>query len=99
MYNILKNHHTFVCAIMCASNGCTFVCNVLNRAQERINQHLNNKSRKVETCPVHKHSLIYHRGKKFSIRYKILKNSVGDPITRQITDAVLILSLIQRMDT
>ena len=61
-----------------------------NSADERITQHFDDWTRKVDTCPLYRHSLLYHQGNKFPVRVKILKSCFGDPTTRRITEAVLI---------
>ena len=61
-----------------------------NSAHERINQHYEDWTRKLDSSPLHRHAQSHHKGNKFPIRVKILKNCYGDPTTRKITEAVLI---------
>ena len=61
-----------------------------NSADERITQHFKDWERKESTCPLYRHSQLYHQGNKFPVSVKILKNCFGDPTTRRITEAVLI---------
>ena len=61
-----------------------------NSAHERINQHFQDWERKMETCPLYRHSQLYHNGRRFSVSIKILKTCFGDPTTRRITESVLI---------
>ena len=91
-------------SVNCRARGCVYEmqCNECERkyrgqtgnsAQERINQHFQDWDRKVETCPLHRHSVLYHGGKKFPVSVKILKTCFGDPTTRRITESVLIDNL------
>ena len=61
-----------------------------NSADERVSQHFDDWTRKIETCPLHRHSILYHQGRKFPVGVKVLKSCFGDPTTRRITEAVLI---------
>ena len=53
-----------------------------NSAQERINQHFQDWERKVEACPLYRHSVLYHGGRKFPVSVKILRACFGDPTAR-----------------
>ena len=59
-------------------------------ADERIDQHFDDWKRGLDTCPLYRHSQLYHQGKRFPVGVKILKNCFGDPTTRRISEAVLI---------
>ena len=61
-----------------------------NSAQERINQHFQDWERKVEACPLYRHSVLYHGGRKFPVSVRILRACFGDPTARRITESVLI---------
>jgi uncharacterized protein YktA (UPF0223 family) len=85
----------------CRARGCIYEmqCEECSRryrgqtgvsADERIDKHFEDWKRRVEACPLYRHSQLYHEGKSFPVRVKILKNCFGDPTTRRITEAVLI---------
>ena len=87
--------------VNCRTRGCVYEmqCKECNRkyrgqtgnsAHERINQHFNDWERKLDTCPLYRHSNLYHNGSDFPIKVKILKTCFGDPTLRNITEAVLI---------
>ena len=87
--------------VNCRARGCVYemLCSECERryrgqtgnsVQERINQHFEDWTRKLDTSPLFRHSQLHHQGKKFPVRVKILKNCFGDPTTRKITEAVLI---------
>ena len=87
--------------VNCRARGCIYemICKECERkyrgqtgntAQERVNKHFEDWKGKVESCPLHRHSLLYHEGRAFPVAVKILKNCFGDPTTRRITEAVLI---------
>ena len=61
-----------------------------NSAHERINQHFYEWERRIECCPLYRHSQIYHNNNNFPVKVKILKTCFGDPTLRHITEAVLI---------
>ena len=87
--------------VNCKARGCIYEmhCKLCDRkyrgqtgnsAQERINQHFNDWNRKLDTCPLYRHSQVYHQGDSFPVGVKILRNCFGDPTARRISEAVLI---------
>ena len=87
--------------VNCRARGCVYemICKECERkyrgqtgvsAQERMNKHFDDWKNKVESCPLYRHSELYHGGGTFPVGVKILKNCFGDPTTRRITEAVLI---------
>ena len=87
--------------VNCRARGCVYemLCGECERkyrgqtgnsAHERINQHFEDWTRKLDSSPLHRHSQLHHQGNKFPVRIRILKNCFGDPTTRKITEAVLI---------
>ena len=87
--------------VNCRARGCIYEmqCKECERryrgqtgvsADERIDQHFDDWKRGLDTCPLHRHSQLYHQGKRFPVGVKILKNCFGDPTTRRISEAVLI---------
>ena len=61
-----------------------------NSADERISQHFEDWKRRLDTCPLYRHSQLYHQGNRFPVGVRILSNCFGDPTTRRITESVLI---------
>ena len=87
--------------VNCRARGCVYemICDECERkyrgqtgnsSQERINKHFEDWKNKVESCPLYRHSELYHGGKSFPVSVRIMKNCFGDPTTRKITEAVLI---------
>ena len=87
--------------VNCKARGCIYEmhCKLCDRkyrgqtgnsAQERINQHFNDWTRKLDTCPLYRLSQIYHQGNSFPVGVKILRNCFRDPTVRRISEAVLI---------
>ena len=61
-----------------------------NSAYERTSQHFEYWMRKLEGSPLYKHEQLYHDGIVFPVNMKITKRCFGDPMKRQIAEAVLI---------
>ena len=87
--------------VNCRARGCVYelICEEClrkyrgqtgNAAGCRINQHFEDWKNKLESCPLYRHSQLFHQGNEFPVRVKILKNCFGDPTTRKITESVLI---------
>ena len=87
--------------VNCRARGCIYemVCQECERkyrgqtgnsAQERVGQHFKDWNSKDDKCPLYRHSQLYHKGERFRVGVKILRNCFGDPTTRRISEAVLI---------
>ena len=68
--------------VNCRARGCIYEmwCKECQRkyrgqtgvsADERIGKHFEDWKRKLETCPLHRHSQLYHQGKRFPVGVKI----------------------------
>ena len=87
------------CRVMKAMERCFWKCQECERkyrgqtgnsAQERVGQHFKDWNSKDDKCPLYRHSQLYHKGERFRVGVKILRNCFGDPTTRRISEAVLI---------
>ena len=58
--------------------------------QTRTNEHFEDWKRGEDKRPLHRHSQLFHNGKRFPLSIKILKKYYGDPTGRKIAEAVLI---------
>ena len=85
----------------CRVRGCVYelVCEECQRKYrgqtgnsigERTNEHFDDWKRGNDKSPLHRHSQLFHDGKRFPVSVKILRKCFGDPTGRKITEAVLI---------
>ena len=58
--------------------------------QTRTNEHFEDWKRGEDKSPLHRHSQLFHDGKRFPLSIKILKKCYGNPTGRKIAEAVLI---------
>ena len=83
----------------CRTRGCVYKieCNECNRKYggqtgrsiyERIKEHENDNGKRMEKCPLWKHSLEYHEGRAFEYGVNILSECFGKPSRRLITEAL-----------
>ena len=90
----------------CRTRGCVYQLECIecerkyrgqtgNSGYERVNQHFDDWKRKLERCPLFRHSQLYHNGREFKVKISILKQCFGDATKRHITEAVLIDELTE----
>ena len=56
----------------------------------QVQQYERDKKKKMDRCPLRKHSVEYHGSREFKYRVKIMSESFGKPSRRLITEALLI---------